>query len=291
METLLQLIFAGIGMGSIYALVALGLVLIYRTTHVVNFAQGDFPMVGAFLLVLSLQNAGLPYWTGILVSLAGMAVFGVIFNLAVYYPLRNRSYLPVLISTLGASIFVQNTILATYGPHPANLPPLLPFRGLTIGALFLDTQYLVIIGASAALVLAQDLFFEKTVLGKMIQATAQDKEMCTLLGIPVRWMIMLTFVYSAVLGGVAGVLVGPIMYFSIPMGTAIALKAFAATIVGGFGDIRGAVVGGIGLGIVESLCAAYISVPYKDAFAFIVLFAFLMVRPQGLFGEKIAEKA
>ena len=291
METLLQLIFAGIGMGSIYALVAVGLVLIYRTTHVVNFAQGDFPMVGAFLLVLSLQNAGLPYWTGILVSLAGMAVFGVIFNLAVYYPLRNRSYLPVLISTLGASIFVQNTILATYGPHPANLPPLLPFRGLTIGALFLDTQYLVIIGASAALVLAQDLFFEKTVLGKMIQATAQDKEMCTLLGIPVRWMIMLTFVYSAVLGGVAGVLVGPIMYFSIPMGTAIALKAFAATIVGGFGDIRGAVVGGIGLGIVESLCAAYISVPYKDAFAFIVLFAFLMVRPQGLFGEKIAEKA
>jgi branched-chain amino acid transport system permease protein len=291
LETLLQLIFAGVGMGSIYALVALGLVLIYRTTHVVNFAQGDFPMVGAFLLVLSLQNAGLPYWTGILVSLAGMAVFGVIFNLAVYYPLRNRSYLPVLISTLGASIFVQNTILATYGPHPANLPPLLPFRGLTTGALFLDTQYLVIIGATAALVLAQHLFFEKTVLGKMIQATAQDKEMCSLLGIPVRWMIMLTFVYSAVLGGVAGVLVGPIMYFSIPMGTAIALKAFAATIVGGFGDIRGAVVGGIGLGIVESLCAAYISVPYKDAFAFIVLFAFLMVRPQGLFGEKIAEKA
>jgi branched-chain amino acid transport system permease protein len=125
----------------------------------------------------------------------------------------------------------------------------------------------------------------------MIQATAQDKEMCTLLGIPVRWMIMLTFVYSAILGGVAGVLVGPIMYFSIPMGTAIALKAFAATIVGGFGDIRGAVIGGIGLGIVESFCAAYISVPYKDAFAFIVLFAFLMVRPQGLFGEKIAEKA
>ena len=291
METLLQLIFAGIGMGSIYALVALGLVLIYRTTHVVNFAQGDFPMFGAFLLVLSLQNAGLPYWTGILIALAGMAVFGVIFNLAVYYPLRNRSYLPVLISTLGASIFVQNIILATYGPHPANLPPLLPFRGLSIGSMFLDTQYLLIIAVTAALVLAQHLFFEKTVLGKMVQATAQDKEMCTMLGIPVAWMIMLTFVYSAMLGGVAGVLVGPIMYFSIPMGTAIALKAFAATIVGGFGDIRGAVVGGLGLGIVESLCAAYISVPYKDAFAFIVLFAFLMVRPQGLFGEKIAEKA
>jgi branched-chain amino acid transport system permease protein len=104
-------------------------------------------------------------------------------------------------------------------------------------------------------------------------------------------MIMLTFVYSAVLGGVAGVLVGPIMYFSISMGTAIALKAFAATIIGGFGDIRGAIVGGLGLGIIENLGAAYISVPYKDAFAFLVLFIFLMVLPQGIFGEKIAEKA
>ncbi|MDP4026154.1 branched-chain amino acid ABC transporter permease [Methylobacterium sp. NEAU 140] len=291
MSALPQLIVAGIGMGSIYALVALGLVLIYRTTNVVNFAQGDFPMVGAFLLVICLFHAGMPYWAGILVALAGMAVFGGLFNLAVYYPLRNRSYLPVLISTLGASIFVQNTVLAAYGPQPANLPPLLPLRGFQVGGVFLDPQYLVIIVVSAALVLLQYLFFEKTYLGKKIQATAQDKETASLIGIPVRWMIMLTFVYSAVLGGVAGILVGPIMYFSIGMGTAIALKAFAATIIGGFGDIRGAILGGLGLGIIENLGAAYISVPYKDAFAFLVLFAFLMVLPQGIFGEKIAEKA
>lgn len=286
-----QLIVAGIGIGSIYALVALGLVLIYRTTNVVNFAQGDFPMVGAFLLVLCLLHAGLPYWVGILVALAGMAAFGALFNLTVYYPLRNRSYLPVLISTLGASIFVQNTILASFGPHPANLPPLLALRGFQIGGVFVDPQYLVIIVVSALLVVLQYLFFEKTYLGKKIQATAQDKEMASLIGIPVRWMIMLTFVYSAVLGGVAGVLVGPIMYFSIGMGTAIALKAFAATIIGGFGDIRGAILGGLGLGIIENLGAAYISVPYKDAFSFLVLFIFLMVLPQGIFGEKIAEKA
>lgn len=291
MGALPQLIVAGVGMGSIYALVALGLVLIYRTTNVVNFAQGDFPMVGAFLLVLCLLYAGLPYWVGILVSLAGMVVFGALFNLTVYYPLRNRSYLPVLISTLGASIFIQNTILASFGPHPANLPPLLPFRGFEIGGVFVDPQYLVIIVVSALLVVLQYLFFEKTYLGKKVQATAQDKEMASLLGIPVRWMIMLTFVYSAVLGGVAGVLVGPVIYFSIGMGTAIALKAFAATIIGGFGDIRGAIVGGLGLGIIENLGAAYISVPYKDAFAFLVLFLFLMVLPQGIFGEKIAEKA
>lgn len=291
MNALAQLIFAGIGIGSIYALVALGLVLIYRTTNVVNFAQGDFPMVGAFILVLCLVKGHLPYGLSILIALGGMALFGVLFNLAVYYPLRNRSYLPVLISTLGASIFVQNTILVTYGPQPANLPSLLPWHGLEVGGVFLDSQYLVIILVTAILVVAQHLFFERTVLGKMIQATSQDKETARLLGIPVRWMIMLTFVLSAMLGGVAGVLVGPIMFFSIPMGTAIALKAFAATIIGGFGDIRGAIVGGIGIGVVETLGAAFISVPYKDAFAFIVLFAFLMVRPQGLFGEKISQKA
>ena len=291
MGALPQLIVAGVGMGSIYALVALGLVLIYRTTNVVNFAQGDFPMVGAFLLVLCLLYAGLPYWVSSLVSLAGMVVVGALFNLTVYYPLRNRSYLPVLISTLGASIFIQNTILASFGPHPANLPSLLPIRGFEVGGVFLDPQYLIIIGVSALLVVLQYLFFEKTYLGKKVQATAQDKEMASLLGIPVRWMIMLTFVYSAVLGGVAGVLVGPVIYFSIGMGTAIALKAFAATIIGGFGDIRGAIVGGLGLGIIENLGAAYISVPYKDAFAFLVLFLFLMVLPQGIFGEKIAEKA
>ena len=291
MGALPQLVVAGIGMGSIYALVALGLVLIYRTTNVVNFAQGDFPMVGAFLLVISILYLGLPYWAGILISLAGMVVFGALFNLTVYYPLRNRSYLPVLISTLGASIFVQNTILATFGPHPANLPPLLPVRGFQIAGIFVDPQYLVIILTSALLVVLQYLFFEKTYVGKKVQATAQDKEMAALLGIPIRWMIMLTFILSAVLGGVAGVLVGPITYFSIGMGTAIALKAFAATIIGGFGDVRGAILGGIGLGIIENLGAAYVSVPYKDGFAFLVLFAFLMVRPQGIFGEKIAEKA
>ncbi|MBN9245242.1 MAG: branched-chain amino acid ABC transporter permease [Mesorhizobium sp.] len=291
MDIILQLTFAGIGVGSIYALVALGLVLIYRATNVVNFAQGDFPMMGAFILVVCLLSAGLPYWLSILLSLAGMVVFGAAFNLGVYYPLRNRSYLPVLISTLGASILVQNIILAFYGPQPANLPALLPFRGFQIGSVFLDPQYIVIIGVSALLVVLQYLFFEKTLLGKKLQATSQDKEMAGLLGIPVKRMIMLTFVYSALLGGIAGILVAPIIYFSITMGNAIALKAFAATIIGGFGDIRGAIIGGIGLGLIETFGAAYISVPYKDGFAFVVLFAFLMLLPQGIFGEKIAEKA
>jgi branched-chain amino acid transport system permease protein len=141
------------------------------------------------------------------------------------------------------------------------------------------------------MVIFQYLFFERTLLGKKMQATSQDKEMASLLGIPVGTMIMLTFIYSAALGGLAGILVAPILFVSVGMGSSIALKAFAASIIGGFGNVTGAIVGGLALGVVETFGAAYISVPYKDAFAFIVLVAFLLFRPQGLFGEKVAEKA
>jgi branched-chain amino acid transport system permease protein len=141
------------------------------------------------------------------------------------------------------------------------------------------------------MVTLQYLFFERTLLGKKMQATSQDKEMASLLGIPVARMIMLTFMYSSALGGLAGILVAPILFVSVGMGSSIALKAFAASIVGGFGNVTGAIIGGLALGVVETFGAAYISVPYKDAFAFIVLVIFLLFRPQGLFGEKVAEKA
>jgi branched-chain amino acid transport system permease protein len=137
----------------------------------------------------------------------------------------------------------------------------------------------------------QYLFFERTLVGKKMQAVSQDKEMASLLGIPVASMIMLTFVYSATLGGIAGILVAPILFVSVNMGASIALKAFAASIIGGFGDVTGAIVGGLALGVIETFGASYISVPYKDAFGFLVLFVFLLFRPQGIFGERIAEKA
>lgn len=291
MGIFLQLIFTGLGVGSIYALIALGFVLIYRATNVVNFAQGDFAMLGAFGMVVLTIDLGLPYWVGIVLTLLALPLFGVAFNLGVYFPLRNRGYLPVIISTLGASIFLENGMLAAYGPRPQSLPALFASEGFHLGPVFLDSQYLVILGTTVVLVTLQYLFFERTLLGKKMQATSQDKEMASLLGIPVARMIMLTFVYSATLGGIAGILVAPIIFVSVGMGSAIALKAFAASIIGGFGDVKGAVVGGLALGVIETLGAAYVSVPFKDGFAFLVLFVFLLVRPQGLYGEKISEKA
>ncbi|HEY6336842.1 MAG TPA: branched-chain amino acid ABC transporter permease [Alphaproteobacteria bacterium] len=287
----LQLLFTGIGVGSIYALVALGFVLIYRTTNVVNFAQGDFAMLGAFGMVVLAIDLELPYWLSIAITLAALLLFGALFNLCVYYPLRNRSFLPGIISTIGASIFLENGVLAAYGPHPQSLPGMFASQGFNIGEVFFDSQYLLILAVTVAMVTLQYLFFERTLLGKKMQATSQDKEMASLLGIPVAWMIVLTFVYSAMLGGLAGVLVAPILFVSVGMGSSIALKAFAASIIGGFGNVTGAIVGGLALGVVETFGAAYLSVPYKDAFAFLVLFVFLLFRPQGMFGEKIAEKA
>jgi branched-chain amino acid transport system permease protein len=291
MDFFLQLLFTGIGIGAVYALVALGFVLIFRATSVVNFAQGEFSMVAAYLMVVFAVDLGWPYWLAFLIAIAGMALLGAIFNLTVYYPLRNRTFLPVLISTIGASIFLSNSVLALYGPQPQVLPGWLDTPGFQLGPVYLDSQYLIIIAVTLALVAFQYWLFERTLIGKKLQATSQDKEMATLLGIPVAGMIMVTFVYSAVLGGIAGILVAPVLFVSIQMGPTIALKAFAATIIGGFGDVAGAILGGFAIGIIETFGAAYISVPFKDAFAFLALILFLIVRPQGIFGERVAEKA
>jgi branched-chain amino acid transport system permease protein len=291
MDFVLQLLFQGIGIGAVYALVALGFVLIFRATNVVNFAQGEFSMVAAFLMVVCAVDLGWPYWISFLVALAGMAFLGAVFNLGVYYPLRHRTYLPVIISTIGASILLTNSTLAIYGPQPQVLPGWFDTPGFQAGGVYLDSQYLLIIAVTAMLVAFQYWFFEHTLLGKKLQATSQDKEMAGLLGIPVSTMIMITFVYSALLGGIAGILVAPILFVSVQMGSAIALKAFAATIIGGFGDVAGAIIGGLSLGIIETFGAAYVSVPYKDGFAFLVLVLFLVFRPRGIFGERVTEKA
>ena len=290
MDLVLQLLFTGIGIGAVYALVALGFVLIFRATNVVNFAQGEFSMVAAYLMVVCVE-LGLPYWLSFLISLAGMALLGVIFNLGVYYPLRHRSYLPVIIATIGASILLANSVLAIYGPQPQVLQGWFDTPGIQAGPVYLDSQYLLIIAVTIGLVIFNYWFFERTLLGKKLQATSQDKEMASLLGISVSAMIMITFIYSAVLGGLAGILVAPVLFVSIQMGSTIALKAFAATIIGGFGDVAGAIIGGLALGVIETFGAAYVSVPYKDGFAFLVLIAFLIFRPQGIFGERVAEKA
>jgi branched-chain amino acid transport system permease protein len=291
MAILPQLLFTGIGIGAIYALVALGFVLLIRAASVVNFGQGEFAMLGAYLLVIFYNILHWPYWVSIILGIILMAAFGVLYAGATYWPLRFRGGLPVIISTIGASIFLENMVLVLYGPNAEQVDGMFDNPGFDVGPVFVDTQYLSIIVIAALLVALQYVIFERTLLGKKLQATSQDKEMASLLGIPVAIMVLITFAYSSALGAIAGILVGPILFVSTGMAGIITLKAFAANIIGGYGSIPGAILGGIALGLVETLGAAYISVPYKDAFAFLVLLLFLMVRPQGLFGERISEKA
>lgn len=290
MSVTFQLSAAGLALGMIYALVALGFVLIFNAVNVVNFAQGEFAMFPAFVVSFLLTSSGLPMAASIPGTVLFAIAFGLLFNRLVYYPLRKRSFVPVIIATIGVSVFLKNMALVLFGADPRKLEPIVPGVVKVFGT-NINAQYLVIICVTAVLLLAQYLVFERTTLGKRLQATAQNPEMAALMGINTGAMIAGTFAYSAVLGAVAGILVAPLFGITAEMGGLIALKAFAATVIGGFGSIPGAVLGALFLGLVEIFGAAYVTADYKDAFAFVILIAVLLFRPQGFFGERVGLRA
>ncbi len=290
-STNLQMAVAGLAMGSIYALVALGFVLIFNAVNVINFAQGEFAMVPAFVAVWLLNSLHIPFALTCVITVVFMGVFGIVFQRIAYYPLRNRSFLPVVISTIGMGIFLKNAAQMIFGAEPLSMSRPTSATAVNMLGVLVDPQYIVIIICTLALLGFQHFFFEKTLLGKKMLATAQDKEMARLLGIRVATMIAITFAYSSILGAAAGILVGPIFFVTKDMGAMIGLKAFCSAIVGGFGSVPGAILGGLFLGVVEVFGSYYISSAYRDAFAFIILILVLLMRPQGFFGEKIAEKA
>jgi branched-chain amino acid transport system permease protein len=290
-STNLQMVVAGLAMGSIYALVALGFVLIFNAVNVVNFAQGEFAMVPAFVAVWLMSSLDVPFALTCVITVIFMGIFGIVFQRVAYYPLRNRTFLPVVISTIGVGIFLKNGAQIVFGAEPLSMPRPTSEAALDILGVFVDPQYIVIILCTLALLGFQHFFFEKTMLGKKMLATAQDKQMARLLGIRVAKMIAITFAYSSILGAAAGILVGPIFFVTKEMGAMIGLKAFCSAILGGFGSVPGAILGGLFLGVIEVFASYYISSAYRDAFAFIILILVLLLRPQGFFGEKIAEKA
>jgi branched-chain amino acid transport system permease protein len=289
--TLAQFLVAGLAMGSVYAFVALSFALLYNAVGILNFAVGEFVMVPGFIVAILLNSLRMPFLQAYLITIGVMLVFGAIFHRTIYHPLRGRPFLSVLVSTIGASLFLKNTALLAFGADPRVTPGIVAQKSVGLFGVFVAPQYLVILATLLVLVVFQYVLFEKTLLGKKMQAAAQDRDMARLLGIPVDKIILITFIYSAVLGGIVGILLTPVFYVTSDMGFRIALKAFASSIVGGLGSIPGAIVGGLFIGVVELFCAAYISATYKDVFAFIILIAVLLLRPQGFFGEKVAEKA
>ncbi len=287
---LLQMIVNGLAMGAIYALIALGFVMIYNSTGAVNFAQGDFAMIGAYLYFTAAVTMNQGVWVSFLFVIAGSVVLGLIFNQVVFYPLRDKHWMIPLIGTIGASIFLPNFAMNIWGPEPLPTPNPFGKAMIQIGGLRISPQFVLIFIITLLMILTMHLFFARTRFGKMMQATAQDRIMARLSGIRVGQTLGATFIYSSVLAGIAGALVAPLFFVYQGMGLYWVVKAFCATIIGGFGSVPGSIVGGFFVGVLEQLCAGYFSDKYKDVYAFVVMIVVLFVRPQGIFGEKISEK-
>jgi branched-chain amino acid transport system permease protein len=285
---MLQVVLSGLVMGCIYALVALGFVLILNASGAINFAQGDLVMVCGFIIVWGL-GLPLPLVLRVVVILACVLAVGYMFQLVAYKPLQRKPFVTVFISTLGLGIAMQNLVQIIFSPDPRSLPPLFPgavhFAGVTLGA-----QYIFAAATSVALLVALHVFLNRTQLGVMMRATAQDAEMARLVGVSADAVVALTFMLSTLLAAAAAFLLAPIFFLTPTMGNSLILRAFTAVVIGGFGSIPGAIVGGLSIGLIEYLSAGYVSSTWRDALTFSILMTFLVIRPQGIFGEATAEK-
>jgi branched-chain amino acid transport system permease protein len=284
-----QVLASGLAMGCVYALVGLSFILIYNATHGLNFAHGEFVMLAGFVLY-SVAATGAPMWLAALLALGCMAAFGFLFQFLVYAPLRQRPFLAFVIATIGFGIFARNFALLVWGPNALKVDSVFATATVHVWGAALTPEHLFIIGATAVVLVGQYLLFFRTDLGRGLRAVAQNPEMAQLLGIRLNRMVAITFVLSAMLAGIAGVLVAPIFLLDTEMGGGIMLKAFIAIIIGGFGSIPGAVLGGLIVGLLEILVAVHISSTYKDAIAFAGFIGVLLVFPRGLLGGPVEDR-
>lgn len=277
-------------MGVIYGLIAMGMVLIFRAVGIMNFAQGEFLMFGGYLTYTFNRMFGLPIWIALILGSLGMGVIGVIFMRTSYWSLRKAQTRAIVVSAMGASIVFKESARLTWGSIPLSVDKVA--EGTTnLGSAIVQWQHIAIILVALGIMGLIFLLLEKTFIGNMMQATAQDQYMASLVGIPVIFSIGLTFALSAAITGICGGLLAPIFLLSNTMGVASGSKAFAAIVIGGFGSVQGAVIGGLIVGLVEVFGGAYISTTYQLVIIYVVLVIVLMFKPQGIFGEKIQEKA
>jgi branched-chain amino acid transport system permease protein len=289
MAEFLQFAFSGLTVGAVYALVALGFTIIYNASEVVNFAQGEFVMLGGMVTV-AFSAAGIPLPLAALCAVVLTVGVGVaLYRLAVE-PARGASPVALIIITIGASILIRGVAQIVFDKQFHKLPAFsgdAPF--IVFGATILP-QSLWVMGGAAIIVVVLHAFFERTILGKAVLATAANRLAARLVGIDTKVIMTLSFGISAAIGAVAGILVTPITLTSYNVGTLLALKGFAGGMLGGMGSPLGAVLGGLLLGLVEAFGAGYISSTYKDGIAFVMILVVLFVSPRGLLGRRSAER-
>jgi branched-chain amino acid transport system permease protein len=302
--TFLQQLVNGLELGSLYALIALGYTLIYGILEMLNFAHGDVFMVGAFLAAgvaavlvhneVAAVPAGLAVALMIVVAMGGAGFLGVGIERVAYRPLRNANRLAPLITAIGVSLFLESAVQVWVSPAPVLVAShaLVPQTLLHVGSIETPFTGLMLFVVAVALMVALDAFVFRTRFGSAMRATAQDREAATFMGIDVDRVIVVTFFLASALAGMGGVLFG--LHYGIVdffMGYLLGIKAFTAAVIGGIGNIRGAMVGGLLLGVLESLIGGFISTQFQDVFVFLGLILVLLVRPQGLFGQPLTDRA
>jgi branched-chain amino acid transport system permease protein len=286
----IQLVFSGLATGCIYALAALGFTLLWQASGTINFAQGEFVMLPAFLMVW-LMLAGLPLWLAFIATcFVSSLILGWMFKRGLVDPLFKFGMMPIVVATIGLSIALRNAVRAGYSAEPHPFPQVFPDKIFQVAGANISASDLGTFVFALLLVAAVQWFLAKTITGRAMQAVAQNTESATVLGINVPRMIVYTFVINAFLACAAALLVTPTYLAKFDMGESLGTKAFFAAIIGGFNNSRGALLGGLIVGVSENLAAAYVSPSYKDAVALVIFMIVILFKPQGLLGVKEERK-
>ncbi len=290
MQEVLQYLFSGITSGAIYAIIALGFSMLYMATDLINFAQGEFVMLGALGFVSLWSGLKLPLIVAFVLSVLLVTVVGFLFERLAIRPVRRPQPITLIIITVGASIFLRGVAMIVWGKDSYSVAAFSSSKPLELAGATVLPQSLWIVGIVLVLMIALQLFYQRTIVGKAMQACAINRQAAWLLGIPSELMVLLAFGLSAAAGGVGGVIISPITMCSYDMGTVLGLRGFCAAMLGGLGSTRGAVVGGFLLGILEAFGVGFISSSLKDAIAFLLLLLILYIRPSGLLGSETVHR-
>ena len=285
MTSFVQLLVSGLATGAIYALIAVGFTLVWKTSQTINFAQGEFVMLPAFF-VLAAMNAGAPFWLAAAIGIClSVIVLGLLFKLVIVDPMLRYGVLPLVISTIALSLFLKEAAKDFYSSLGQPFPALVRATDIHVLGAVVSAQSLAVLAVAIVVIGALHLLLNQTRVGRSMQATAQNPTLARILGIPVPRMILYTFIINSVLVAIASILVSPIYLAKFTNGETLGMAAFIAAIIGGFNEVRGAILGGIILGVLDNFSAAYLSSQYRGAFPLLILVAVILVRPHGLLGR------
>lgn len=289
-EQIIQYALSGLSTGAIYALIGFGFAIIYNSTGIINFAQGEFVMLGGMAVLFCLTALNMPLLPAVIGAILISTAVGMAFERLAIRPLRNATPLSLIIITIGASIFIRGAAMLVWGKDTYAIPAFTGSEPLYIMGATILPQHLWIFAITFMIIIASKMFFNYSIAGKAMRACAFNRQAACLVGIDVRRMVLFSFMISSAVGSLAGIIIAPLTMTSYDVGVMLGIKGFCAAIIGGMGTGAGTVIGGILLGVLEAFGAGLISASYKDAITFIILLLILFIRPQGIFKKAETER-